>query len=83
MFCADYNKNILEKLKIQYVGKCFKSVLILDILKIQPGEIGLDATLGYGGHSLELLKKALPNGKLYATDVDAIELLKTKVSEQK
>jgi DNA-directed RNA polymerase subunit E'/Rpb7 len=34
MFCADYNKNILEKLKIQYVGKCFKSVLILDILKI-------------------------------------------------
>lgn len=34
MFCADYNKNILEKLKIQYVGRCFKSMLILDILKI-------------------------------------------------
>ncbi len=51
---------------------------ILDILKIQPGEIGLDATLGYGGHSIELLKKVLPNGCLYAIDVDAIELVKTK-----
>lgn len=51
---------------------------ILDILKIQSGEIGLDATLGYGGHSIELLKKVLPNGRLYATDVDAVELLKTK-----
>lgn len=34
MFCADYNKNILEKLKTQYVGRCFKSVYILDILQI-------------------------------------------------
>ena len=51
---------------------------ILDILKIQPGEVGLDATLGYGGHSLELIKRVLPNGRLYATDVDAIELVKTK-----
>ncbi len=51
---------------------------ILNILKIQSGEIGLDATLGYGGHSVELLKKVLPNGRLYATDVDGIELVKTK-----
>ena len=29
---------------------------ILDFLKIQPGETGLDATLGYGGHTTEMLK---------------------------
>ena len=29
---------------------------IMDILKVTPGQIGLDATLGYGGHSLEILK---------------------------
>ncbi len=51
---------------------------ILKILNIQPGEIGLDATLGYGGHSLEMLKCLSPNGKLYAIDVDPIELPKTK-----
>lgn len=50
---------------------------ILEILNPQPGETGLDATLGYGGHSLELLKKISPGGKLYATDVDPIELPRT------
>jgi 16S rRNA (cytosine1402-N4)-methyltransferase len=51
---------------------------ILDILQIKPGHIGLDATLGYGGHSIEMLNCLLPNGKLYALDVDPIELPKTK-----
>jgi 16S rRNA (cytosine1402-N4)-methyltransferase len=51
---------------------------ILDILKIKPGQTGLDATLGYGGHSIEMLKCLLPNGKLFALDVDPIELPKTK-----
>ena len=51
---------------------------ILEFLKIKPGQIGLDATLGYGGHSLEMLKCLIPNGHLYATDVDPIELPKTK-----
>ncbi len=51
---------------------------ILSILNIQPGQIGLDATLGYGGHSIEMLNCLLPNGKLYALDVDPIELPKTK-----
>ena len=47
-------------------------------MQVKPGQKGLDATLGYGGHSLELLKKLTPGGHLYATDVDAIELPKTK-----
>ena len=51
---------------------------IIDFLKIVPGQIGLDATLGYGGHSLEMLKNLAPGGKLYATDVDPFELPRTR-----
>lgn len=50
---------------------------ILEILDIQPGQTGMDATLGYGGHSLEMLKKLTPGGVIYATDVDPFELPKT------
>lgn len=50
---------------------------IMEILRIKPGQIGLDATLGYGGHSLEILKCLSPNGILFATDVDPFELPKT------
>lgn len=51
---------------------------ILNFLQIVPGQVGVDATLGYGGHSLEMLKKLAPDGKLFALDVDPIELPKTK-----
>ena len=51
---------------------------ILNFLNITPGQIGLDATLGYGGHSLEILKCLSPGGRLYAIDVDPIELPRTK-----
>lgn len=51
---------------------------IMEFLKIAPGQIGYDATLGYGGHSLEMLKRMTPGGRLYATDVDSIELPRTK-----
>jgi len=51
---------------------------IMDILQIKPGQIGLDATLGYGGHSSEMLKRLQPNGHLYATDIDPIELPRTQ-----
>lgn len=51
---------------------------ILEFLKIVPGQIGLDATLGYGGHSLEMLKCMAPRGMLYAMDVDPFELPRTK-----
>jgi 16S rRNA (cytosine1402-N4)-methyltransferase len=50
---------------------------IMEFLKIVPGQTGLDATLGYGGHSLEILKFLLPGGRLYATDVDPFELPRT------
>ncbi len=51
---------------------------ILDFLNIQPGQIGLDATLGYGGHTAKMLEKLQGQGHLYATDVDPIESEKTK-----
>jgi 16S rRNA (cytosine1402-N4)-methyltransferase len=50
---------------------------IMDFLQVKPGQTGLDATLGYGGHSLELLKALDGKGMLYATDVDPIELPRT------
>lgn len=51
---------------------------ILDFLQIKPGMVGLDATLGYGGHSLEMLKCLEGEGHLYALDVDPIEIERTK-----
>ena len=51
---------------------------ILDFLQIQPGQTGLDATLGYGGHSSKMLKQLQNQGHLYALDVDPIEMKKTK-----
>ena len=51
---------------------------ILDVLKIQPGEQGLDATLGYGGHTRAMLERLEGKGHIYALDVDPIEIKKTK-----
>ena len=51
---------------------------IIEFLQIIPGQTGLDATLGYGGHSLEMVKRVLPGGRLYALDVDPFELPRTR-----
>ena len=51
---------------------------ILDFLQIKPGQKGLDATLGYGGHTREMLKCLQSEGHLYALDIDPIELVKTR-----
>ncbi len=51
---------------------------ILEVLKIQPGEQGLDATLGYGGHTEKMLEKLEGQGHMYALDVDPIEIVKTR-----
>ncbi len=51
---------------------------ILDFLQIKPGQIGLDATLGYGGHTKAMLQCLEGKGHIYGLDVDPIESAKTK-----
>ena len=51
---------------------------ILEVLQIQPGQTGYDATLGYGGHTRRMLAQLQGQGHLYATDVDPIEMEKTR-----
>lgn len=50
---------------------------ILDFLQIKKGQVGLDATLGYGGHSSKMLEKLDGEGHLHGLDVDPIEMPKT------
>lgn len=59
-----------------HISICVKE--ILDILRIEPGQTGIDCTLGYGGHTLEMLKCLNGEGHLHAMDVDPIESVKTK-----
>lgn len=49
---------------------------ILGFLQIRPGQTGLDATLGYGGHTEQMLKCLDGRGHLHALDVDPEELEK-------
>lgn len=51
---------------------------ILDFLQIRPGQQGLDATLGYGGHAGRMLQCLHGQGHLYALDADPIESVKTR-----
>ncbi len=51
---------------------------ILEFLQIQPGQKGLDATLGYGGHTRKMLEQLQGNGHIWGLDVDPIESAKTK-----
>lgn len=56
---------------------------VLDILNPQAGETAVDATLGYGGHSREILKRIRPGGRLYGLDRDPVELPKTEARLRK
>jgi len=58
-----------------------RSIMVEEILVAldpKPGEVALDATLGYGGHTKELLPRLLPGGRLVGVDVDPIELPRTE-----
>ncbi len=54
------------------VGEC------LAALRPGPGQLGIDATLGYGGHAREILARIAPGGRLIGLDVDPIEQPKTE-----
>lgn len=51
---------------------------ILDFLSIEPGQKGLDATLGYGGHTRAMLDCLKGEGHIYGLDIDPIESVKTE-----
>ena len=51
---------------------------VLAILDPRAGEVGLDATLGFGGHAQEILPRLVPGGRLFGVDVDPIELPRTE-----
>ena len=59
-----------------HISICVKE--ILDFLQIKPGQYGIDATLGYGGHTKAMLQCLEGQGHIYALDVDPIESAKTK-----
>lgn len=50
---------------------------ILDFLQIEPGQTGVDCTLGYGGHTRKMLECLKGTGHVYGLDVDPIEIVKT------
>ncbi|HYG24324.1 MAG TPA: 16S rRNA (cytosine(1402)-N(4))-methyltransferase RsmH [Verrucomicrobiae bacterium] len=47
---------------------------VLMVLDPKPGEIAIDCTLGYGGHTAEILSRLQPGGRLLGLDADPIEL---------
>jgi 16S rRNA (cytosine1402-N4)-methyltransferase len=51
---------------------------ILAALAPAPGERGVDATLGYGGHARRLLERIAPGGQLLGLDADPLELPRTE-----
>ncbi len=57
---------------------------VLDYLEPQPNQNIIDCTLGGGGHTLALLEKIAPNGRLLAIDADkdAIDRVKEKVRSE-
>lgn len=51
---------------------------ILEILDPKPGQLGIDATLGHGGHARALLDRLRPEGRLIGFDADPLELPRTE-----
>lgn len=54
-------------------GTKHRSVLLeeaVDGLKVEPGDVVVDATLGGGGHTREMLQRVLPEGQVIAFDAD-------------
>lgn len=47
---------------------------VLDYLNLGAGKVVVDATIGTGGHSIEIIKRIVPGGKLIGIDRDAESL---------
>ncbi len=51
---------------------------ILDALKLVPGNVAVDCTVGYGGHAGEMLLAIQPGGRFLGVDADPLELAKSE-----
>ncbi|MCH7828451.1 16S rRNA (cytosine(1402)-N(4))-methyltransferase RsmH [Patescibacteria group bacterium] len=47
---------------------------VIEYLNPRPNQNFIDATLGYGGHTVSILEKTAPKGKVLALDLDATAL---------
>lgn len=58
---------------------------VIENLKLAPGQIIVDATMGTGGHSMEILKRITPGGRLIGIDRDesTLEICKERLAEYK
>ena len=53
---------------------------ILEVLGPRPGEVAVDCTLGFGGHTRRLLGCVAPGGHVIGLDTDPLELPKTEAA---
>ena len=51
---------------------------VLQALAPAPGDIAVDATLGYGGHARAIAARVVPGGRIIGLDADPIELPRTE-----
>jgi len=63
-------------------------VLLKEVLKYfnpQPGENFIDCTVGFAGHTLPLLERNKPNGRVLGIEIDekVLEILKKKISTER
>lgn len=50
----------------------------LEALALEPGMMGVDCTLGYGGHAAKILERISPGGRLIGLDLDPLEMPKAE-----
>lgn len=50
----------------------------IEALSLEAGMVGVDATLGHGGHASKILANISPGGKLIGLDLDPLELPRTE-----
>ncbi len=56
---------------------------VVSYLKLKPGQVIVDATIGTGGHSAEILKRISPGGRLIGIDRDkaSLEVCRGRLAE--